>query len=181
MRTTALRAYTNQDLPFEKLVEVLKPERSSNYSPLFQVKFIFQNALEESLEIPGGVLTPINFQQATTNLDLVMSVEDSGHALDTSLLYARDLFNETTITRMLREFEALLGLITTQPEVKLSGLDEALDEFGRQQQRAREEQFREVRRSLFKNIKQRAGNGNGRSGEPEQTTPEVDQQNQATI
>lgn len=176
VRTTALRAYTNQDLPFDKLVEVLKPERSSNYAPLFQVKFIFQNAFEETLEIQGGALTPLNFNQATTKLDLVMSVEDNGHKLDTSLLYATDLFKETTIAEMLKEFEVLLGLITTQPEVKLSVLDEALDEFGRQQQRAREEQFSETRRSLFRNIKQKAGNGNGRSSEPKQTTPEGDKQ-----
>jgi len=176
VRTTALRAYANQDLPFEKLVEVLKPERSSNYSPLFQVKFIFQNAFEETLEIPGGVLTPLTFNQATTKLDLVMSVEDRGHVLDISLLYPTDLFNEPTITKMLKQFETLLEVITAQFEVKLSALDEKFAELGRQQQRAKEEQFKEARLSLFRNIKQKTGNGNGRKNVPQQATPDVDRQ-----
>jgi len=173
VRTTALRAYANQDLPFEKLVEVLKPERSSNYSPLFQVKFIFRNALEETLEIPGGVLTPLNFNQTTTKVDLMMSVEDNGHALDVSLLYATDLFKEATIINMLKEFEMLLGVVTAQFEVRLSALDETLAEFGRQQQRAREAQFKEARLSLFKNIKQKTGNGNGRKNAPGHFASEV--------
>ena len=181
MRTTALRAYANQDLPFEKLVEVLKPERSSTYSPLFQVKFIFQNAIEETLEIPGGVLTPLHFNEATTRLDLVMSVEDDGQTLGASLLYATDLFNETTITNMLKEFETLLEVITAQSEVRLSALDETLAEFGRQQQRTKEEQFKEARLSLFRNIKQKTANGNGRKNAPEQTTPELTSKHSATI
>ncbi|HYO90858.1 MAG TPA: condensation domain-containing protein, partial [Pyrinomonadaceae bacterium] len=182
VRATALGAYRHQDLPFEKLVEVLKPNRSANYSPLFQVKFIYQTAHEEALEIPGGVLTPLDFHQPTTNLNLLMSIEDNGHELDISLQYATDLFDAATINRMLGEFDALLGLIITKPEVRLSALDAALDEFGQQQQAAREDQYKEARRSLFRNIKQKAGHGNGRSKEPEQATPEVENiKHQATI
>jgi amino acid adenylation domain-containing protein len=182
VRATALGAYRHQDLPFEKLVEVLKPNRSSNYSPLFQVKFIYQTAHEETLEIPGGVLTPLDLHQPTTNLNLLMSVEDNGHEFDTSLQFATDLFDAATINRMLGEFEALLSLITTQPEIKLSGLDAALDEFGRQQQAARETQYREARRSLFRNIKQKAAHGSVQSKQPEQTTPEIENnEHQAAI
>ncbi len=166
VRTTALRAYANQDLPFEKLVEVLKPERSSTYAPLFQVKFIFQNAIEETLEIPGGVLTPLNFTPATTNLDLMMSVEDNGQALDVSLLYATDLFDETTVTNMLEQFEMLLNVVTAEFEVKLSVLDEMLAEFDRQHRKTKEEQFKKARLSLFRNIKQKTGNKNARPDNP---------------
>ncbi len=157
-------------------MEVLKPERTSNNSPLFQVKFIFQNAIEETLEIPGGVLTPLAFNQASTRLDLVMSIEDHGQALDISLLYATDLFNETTINSMLKKFETLLNVITAQFEVKLSALDETLAEFDRQQRNAREEKFQEARLNLFRNIKQKTGNGNGRKDASQPTTPEVDKQ-----
>ncbi len=181
VRTTALRAYANQDLPFEKLVEVLKPERTSNNSPLFQVKFIFQNAIEETLEIPDGVLTPLAFNQASTRLDLVMSIEDNGQALDISLLYATYLFNETTINSMLKKFETLLDIITTQFEVKLSALDETLAEFDRQQRSAREENFKEARLNLFRNIKQKTGNGNGRKDASQPTTPEIDKKHPAII
>jgi amino acid adenylation domain-containing protein len=174
VRATALGAYRHQDLPFEKLVEVLKPNRSSNYSPLFQVKFIYQTAHEEVLEIPGGVLTPLDLHQPTTNLNLLMSVEDNGREFDTSLQFATDLFDAATINRMLVEFEALLGLITTKPEVKLSSLDAALDELGKQQQAARETQYREARRSLFRNIKQKAAHGSAQSKEPEQATTEIE-------
>jgi len=141
-----------------------------------RVKFIFQNAIEETLEIPGGVLTPLAFNQASTRLDLVMAIEDNGQALDISFLYATDLFNETTINSMLKKFETLLDVITAQFEVKLSALDETLAEFDRQQRNAREEKFKEVRLNLFRNIKQKTGNGNGWTDAPQPATLEVDKQ-----
>jgi hypothetical protein len=174
VRKVVLGAYTHQELPFEKLVEALKPERSSSHSPLFQVKFMFQSAPEETLEIPGLVLKPLAVNQTTVKLDLAMSVEDTGRELLASVQYSTDLFEAATVARMLGGFEWLLKSITTQPDTRLSKLDDSLAEFGKRQQAFREEQYKAARRNLFMNIKQRAARGNNslQTGEAARTGAE---------
>jgi len=71
---------------------------------------------------------------------------------------------------MLKQFETLLEVITAQFEVKLSALDEKFAELGRQQQRAKEEQFKEARLSLFRNIKYKTGNVNSPKSLPQQAS-----------
>ena len=159
VRRVALGAYAHQELPFDKLVEDLNPERGSNYSPLFQVKFIFQSAPEETVELPGLVLKPLEVGLTTTKLDLMMSVEDTGRELLASLHYSTDLFEPATVARLLGGFEALLGALTARPDARLSELDATLDEFDRRQQAARAEQYKAARRSLFMNIRQKSARG----------------------
>src|SRR5262249_45364580 len=72
VRRATLEAYQHQDLPFEKLVEELDPERSLSRSPLFQVMLVLQNTAPERLELPGIELQPLAVPIATTDFDLTL-------------------------------------------------------------------------------------------------------------
>src|SRR5207253_11388070 len=78
VRRTALAAFLIQDVPFERLVEVLAPERSLSHSPLVQAVLVFQNAMPETLELPGLEVLPGAVETGTAKFDLTMEI--SGEA-----------------------------------------------------------------------------------------------------
>lgn len=108
VRETALGAYAHQDLPFERLVEVLQPERTVSHSPLFQVMFALENPPETPLEFPGMRIAPIAADTQTAKFELTLTVLDSGTDLTAQLEYKTELFDSATIARMLEHFENLL-------------------------------------------------------------------------
>jgi amino acid adenylation domain-containing protein len=113
VRSVTLEAYTNQNLPFEKLVEELQPERSLSYNPLFQVMFILQNAPGQASQLPGLTETPVELKTETAKFDLTLSVEEKDGILIGSWNYNTDLFDSATITRMAGHFQTLLSDIVT--------------------------------------------------------------------
>jgi non-ribosomal peptide synthetase component F len=115
VRDTALGAYAHQDVPFEMLVEVLQPERSLSYTPLFQVLFVLQNAPQERLELPGLTLALLEIDSGTAKFDLTFSLEESEDGLAGVCEYSTDLFDETTIRRLLQHFEILLEGVVNNP------------------------------------------------------------------
>jgi amino acid adenylation domain-containing protein len=119
---TALGAYAHQDLPFERLVEELQPERDLSRTPLFQVMFVLQNAPVPSLAIPGLTLTPITFSSTTAKFDITLSLEETSGGLSGSLEYNTDLYNDDTIERMISRFHTLLDGIAADPEQRISTL-----------------------------------------------------------
>jgi acyl carrier protein len=128
VREVALGAYVNQDLPFEKLVQVLQPERELNRSPLFQTKFILQNAPEKALELPGLTLDSLELDFGTTPFDLVFAMRDEGEDLSGIMTYSADLFDSETIAQMIQHFQKLLESIALQPDMRLSSLRLLSDE-----------------------------------------------------
>ncbi|MFD2170023.1 amino acid adenylation domain-containing protein [Tumebacillus lipolyticus] len=119
-RETALQAYAHQDLPFEKVVEELQPERSLSHSPLFQVMFVLQNAPMERMEATDLTLTPLAISDtATAKFDLLLSMTEMEHGLQGLLEYNTDLFNASTIGRLLNHFTSLLQGIAEDPTAKL--------------------------------------------------------------
>ncbi len=124
VREVALGAYTYQDVPFNKLIEALKPERSLSQAPLFQVLFVLQNAPVKALDLAGLTLCPLEVNSETSKFDLaVFWVETEQGELDGTWSYKTDLFDATTITRMAGHFETLLHSIVEQPEARLSNLE----------------------------------------------------------
>ncbi|HEY1235681.1 MAG TPA: amino acid adenylation domain-containing protein, partial [Candidatus Binatia bacterium] len=121
-RRVALDAYEHQDLPFEKLVEELKPERSLSYSPLFQVMFVLQNAPERALSFEGVSVSRIRTGSETAKFDLTLSVHETAQGLTGSLQYNTDLFEAATITRLLKHFETLLQGIVDDPGRRIADL-----------------------------------------------------------
>ena len=122
VKEVCLGAYAHQDLPFEKLVEELQPERSLNHSPLFQVVFVLQNAPMGALELPGLVLSMIEQQGAETQFDLILNMQEAEGKLSGTLHYNTDLFAAETIKRMLGHFETLLAAVVADPAQQLSTL-----------------------------------------------------------
>ena len=122
VREVALGAYAHQDLPFERLVEELQPERNLSHTPLFQVMFALQSAPTPPLELTGLTLEFLEVESKTARFDLSLSIENVEQGLKGALEYSTDLFDSTTITRMWSHFQVLLEDIVAHPEQQLASL-----------------------------------------------------------
>ncbi|GAA6615938.1 non-ribosomal peptide synthetase [Scytonema sp. NUACC26] len=122
VREVTLEAYAHQDCTFEKLVEELHPERDLSRHPLFQVVFSLQNTPVEILELPGLTLSLLEFDSKTAKLDLEFHLWQDLENLKGQIIYSTDLFDDSTITRMLGHFQTILESIVTAPQQKLSDL-----------------------------------------------------------
>jgi amino acid adenylation domain-containing protein len=122
VREVALDAYAHQDLPFEQLVEALQPERNLSYQPLFQVMFVLQNAPMPTLELPGLTLNSLALDTKVAQFDLTLSMEDTEQGLVGWVQYNSDLFDASTMNRMLGHFQTLLEGIVAHPKQRLKDL-----------------------------------------------------------
>ncbi|MEG4517833.1 MULTISPECIES: amino acid adenylation domain-containing protein [unclassified Microcoleus] len=122
VQEVALGAYAHQDVPFEKLVEELQPNRDLSHSPLFQVMFAFQNASEFALELPNLSLNCQQIHSGTANFDLTLELEATATGIRGWFEYSLDLFEAATIARMARHFQNLLEGIVANPSARLSDL-----------------------------------------------------------
>ncbi len=119
-RERALGAYAHQEMPFEKLVEALQPERSLSYSPIFQVMFALQNAPGIEPNWNDLSLTPVKLASTTAKFDLSLDVYEKSEGLEVWLEYDRDLFAAETAERMLANWQILLEGIVENPAQKIS-------------------------------------------------------------
>ncbi|NEO31127.1 MAG: amino acid adenylation domain-containing protein [Symploca sp. SIO3C6] len=122
VRKVTIGAYANQDLPFEKLVEELQPERQVNYNPLFQVSFGLQNTPKVKFELPGLTLTPVEVEGTRALLDLRLDMTETDSGLESFWEYNIDLFDAATISRMSGNFQTLLEAIVENPQQRVSQL-----------------------------------------------------------
>jgi amino acid adenylation domain-containing protein len=122
VRSVALSAYTHQDLPFEKLVEELQPERSLSYHPLFQVMFVFENLSAQTFELPGLSITPMDVNAVTSKFDLSLSLTHTEQGLGGTWEYSTDLFDAGTISRMSSHFQILLAGLGDNPQQRICQL-----------------------------------------------------------
>jgi len=122
VRKTALGAYAHQDLPFEKLVGELQPERDMSRNPLFQVIFAMQNVPFPNLEMPGLMLRPMDRGTAMSKFDLEVYVWEESERLKGSFVYNTDLFDSATIERMAGHYQRVLEGIAADPDQRLSEL-----------------------------------------------------------
>lgn len=122
VREITLEAYSHQDLPFEKLVEELHPERDLSYHPFFQVVFSLQNTPIETLELSGLTLSLFEFDSKTAKLDLEFHLWQDLESLKGQMVYSTALFDDKSITRMLGHFQTLLESIVANPEQRISDL-----------------------------------------------------------
>jgi amino acid adenylation domain-containing protein len=116
VRATTLGAYDHQDLPFEKLVEELRPDRTFAPNPLFQTLFALQNAPRPHLELPGLDLELVPVDLSAPKLDLALTVEREEGELAAALEYAGELFDHATAERLARHWEILLTGAAADPE-----------------------------------------------------------------
>jgi amino acid adenylation domain-containing protein len=118
-----LAAEAHQDLPFDKLVEALRPDRNTNRAPLFQVKVVFADAPIPSLRLPGLDMSVIEIETGTTQLDLILFLVDAPDGARGSIEYSTDVFDARTIARMAADYEALIASATAAADTPISTLN----------------------------------------------------------
>ncbi|WP_284332129.1 non-ribosomal peptide synthetase, partial [Dyella flagellata] len=129
VRNQDLGAYTHQDLPFERLVEMLNPRRSASQHPLFQVAVVLQNNADAQWQFSGLSTTPQTTGYGVAKFDLTFSFieRDAAHGSPQKLLgsvqYATDLFDAATAERMVRQLVRLLQNVADHADTKLAELD----------------------------------------------------------
>ncbi len=115
VRKTALEAYAHQDVPFERVVEIIAPRRSSSQTPLFQVMCDFQNARVTLPEMGDLALTPVDWGTQTAKFDLTLDLEENGETLTGLFEYRTALFRPETIARMATHFVNLIEQALADP------------------------------------------------------------------
>ena len=122
VREVCLEAYANQDLPFEKLVEELRPKRDLSHNPLFQVSFSLHHTSRFSFELAGMISSDLEVDTGIARFDLHLLMMESASGLRGYGDYNSDLFDPDTITRMIHHFEVLLEAIVADPEQRVVNL-----------------------------------------------------------
>ncbi|HEX2077720.1 MAG TPA: condensation domain-containing protein, partial [Longimicrobium sp.] len=123
VREATLGAYEHQELPFERLVEELQPDRSLSHTPLFQVMFTLQNAGGGGGALPGLSVSGVDAELASAKFDLNLAFTANSRALRAVLGYRTDLFEPGTIKRMVRHLERVLEQVAANPDLRLSRLE----------------------------------------------------------
>jgi amino acid adenylation domain-containing protein/non-ribosomal peptide synthase protein (TIGR01720 family) len=121
VRKVTLGAYANRDLPFEKLVEILQPERSLSYTPIVQVMLTLLDELPE-IQMDSLTVSPLAVETGMARSDLLLCIEKTASGLIGEWEYNSDLFDDSTITRMAQNFQTLLEGIVANPQQQVSQL-----------------------------------------------------------
>ncbi len=122
VRERALGAYAHQDVPFEKLVEELQPERSLSHTPLFQVMLAFQNAPLADVRVGAMKVGVMEVEARTAKFDLLVLLRDTGRGLSGVVEYNSDLYEATSVQRLVGHFEVLMKGLMTDANQRLSQL-----------------------------------------------------------
>ncbi|WP_288048880.1 non-ribosomal peptide synthetase [Nocardia sp.] len=129
VRERDLEAFANADVPFERLVEVLNPERSTARNPLFQIGLSFQNLAETALTLPGLTVSAVNFNSQLAKTDLQVTVYDrytddgTPAEIMTEFGYATDLFDEATVQGFADRFVRVLDAVIADVTVPVGEID----------------------------------------------------------
>jgi non-ribosomal peptide synthetase component F len=121
VRETALAAFLHPEVPFSEVVRHLRPKRSANRTPWFQIQLVLQNYPMPELNWPGLTLRPFNVDTGTSKFDLSVLVEVK-EELEIAFEYNTDLFDPTTMRRMLREYANILRRVVRHPDTRTRDL-----------------------------------------------------------
>ena len=122
VRDTALEAYAHQDIPYELLLEQLRPLRDAGYVSLFQVMFVFQNFPSRIGDLPGLTMSAVDLELRTANFDLVVMLAEREDGIGGSIIYDTELFTGAAIERMADDYQRLLQSIVRDPGSRLQSL-----------------------------------------------------------
>ncbi|MEO6238545.1 MAG: amino acid adenylation domain-containing protein [Vicinamibacterales bacterium] len=151
-REMALGAFANQDVPFEKLVEELRPQRTLSHHPLFQVWFVLQSAPGEREEWRGLSAESLPVDNGTTRHDLQLTLWETAAGLEGAFTYRTDLFSSGSIVRMAEQFNTLLALVVERPDVRLSEARRLLARTGRSHDESIAERLEQASLASLKSI-----------------------------
>ena len=123
VKHSALGAYTHQDLPFERLVEELEPDRTMSHTPIFQVMFVMQNGVRGELGLEGVKVAGYGQKAGQTKFDLTMTVAEVGGQIRGGVEYSLELFEQQTITRMIGHFKQILQSAIAEPDCAIQEIE----------------------------------------------------------
>ncbi|NET13338.1 MAG: amino acid adenylation domain-containing protein, partial [Okeania sp. SIO1H6] len=155
VREVTLEAYAHQDLPFAKLVDVLRPERKANTTPLFQILFVLQNAPVPEFELPNLKIAPFVIDTEIARFDLAIFVEETEAGITWNLRYSTDIFEQQAIAQMSSHLQTLLTNIANNQETKIKDL-EMLTESEKEAEKAAKVKRTKANFKKFKSIKPKA-------------------------
>ena len=157
VRETAAGAFAHQDVPFERLVEELRPQRSLARNPLFQVMFGLYNVPEASAELDGVEVAPFELAGGAAVFDISLYLSETADGLSAMLRYDADLYEPVTAERLLDDFETVVRRVLDAPEERLSALVEHLAAERRRRLEAGREDLQKARLKTLKTARRRAG------------------------
>ncbi|MEO1375475.1 MAG: amino acid adenylation domain-containing protein, partial [Cyanobacteria bacterium J06635_10] len=133
-RRVTMDAYAHQDIPFEKLVEELQPERNLNHNPLYQAWFVLQNIPMPQLELPGLNISSFEIETNIVRHDLLLEIDQNSQGLNGRFEYKTDLFDKNSISRLIEHFEKIIRCVIAEPEIKVNELAKILNQSDRERQ-----------------------------------------------
>jgi alpha-ketoglutarate-dependent taurine dioxygenase len=155
VKKICLEAYAHQDVPFEKLVEELQPERDLSRHPLFQIKFVFWQSPMLPSQSNALTFSPLEFERGTAKFDLTLFAADAGTHLTGSIEYHADLFQEVAVKKMQGHLRAILEAVVREPGARLDALEMLTSE--EKERQLMDQKKRQVsRHELFKRVKPKA-------------------------
>ena len=122
VRQIALDAYQHQDLPFERLVDELQPDRDLSRTPLFQVMLVLQNIRQQEVHLPGVRLSGFGLEVQAPKFDLMLTLAEGASGISGSLSYSSDLFERATVERLLEHLKLVLQAMVERPEQRIADL-----------------------------------------------------------
>jgi hypothetical protein len=155
VREVTLGAYAHQDVPFDKLVEELRPERSLTHNPIVQVLFVMQNTPRTMAQLPLLKVSTINVN-VPSKFDMAAFARETAEGITGTWLYDPDIFDAGTIRRMMRMYQSVLEQVLANPEIRLSVLLRALAESERQQRALEQTEFQAVSQQKLQKLRRRA-------------------------
>ncbi|MEO8191047.1 MAG: amino acid adenylation domain-containing protein [Acidobacteriota bacterium] len=122
VREVTIGAYSHQDVPFERIVEELRPRRSLSHGPIVQVFFALENTPRHPWHLPGLTLSDIDLETDVARADLTIFMTDKGDSLPYQLEFNSDIFDEESVRDLASRFEALLAAAVADPLQRISRL-----------------------------------------------------------
>jgi non-ribosomal peptide synthetase component F len=154
-REVTLGAYAHQDAPFEKIVEVIQPDRNLGRNPIFQVWFFFQNVSRAGSSPHGISAGPLDANSGLSRFDISLGLYEVGEGIAGGFEYNSDLFEPSTMARLARHYETILKQVSADPDTKLSELKTMLDESESQSQATKITEQKRVMREKLKSAQRK--------------------------
>ena len=122
-REVALGAYANQEIPFEKVVEEMQPERRGSETPMFEVMFVLQNTADERMEMGGVRVIEEKIEREMTKFELTLEMREVEGKLKGAFEYNTELYDESTMERMAAQYERVVEAICRNCEQRVADID----------------------------------------------------------
>ncbi|MDJ0393600.1 amino acid adenylation domain-containing protein [Rhodococcus sp. G-MC3] len=123
VRDTNLDALANSDVPFEKVVDAVRPTRSTSHSPLFQALLAYEPPRPKTMELPSLTVSEFPYESGVTRFDLALTLAEDEETLQGSLRYSTDLFDESTAEHFAQRFQRILAAAVRNPTAAVGDID----------------------------------------------------------